>query len=61
MAAAISGINNALWDLLGHILDLPCYEMLGGPYRNRVRIYNNVGGATPEKGAENAAASVALG
>jgi D-galactarolactone cycloisomerase len=61
MAAAISGINNALWDLSGKILDVPCYELLGGPYRNKVRIYNNVHGRTPEEGAANAAASVARG
>ena len=61
MAAAVAGINNALWDLAGRILDMPCYELLGGPYRSRVRIYNNMGGATPQKGAENAAASVARG
>jgi L-alanine-DL-glutamate epimerase-like enolase superfamily enzyme len=61
MAAAIAGINNALWDLSGRILDIPCYELIGGPYRNRVRIYNNVGGRTPEEGAKNAAASVARG
>ncbi|MBS11284.1 MAG: hypothetical protein CME19_06755 [Gemmatimonadetes bacterium] len=61
MAAAIAGINNALWDLSGRILDIPCYELLGGPYRNKVRIYNNVGGRTPEDGAKAAAASVARG
>lgn len=61
MAAAIAGINNALWDLSGRILDIPCYELMGGPYRNRVRIYNNVGGRTPEEGAKNAAKSVARG
>ena len=61
MAAAVSGINNALWDLSGRILDASCAELLGGPYRNRVRIYNNVGGRTPEEGAKNSAASVAMG
>ena len=61
MAAAVSGINNALWDLSGKILDVPCYELLGGPYRNKVRIYNNVHGRTPEEGAQDAAASVARG
>ncbi len=61
MAAAIAGINNALWDLSGRILEIPCHELLGGPYRNRVRIYNNVHGRTPREGAENAAASVARG
>jgi L-alanine-DL-glutamate epimerase-like enolase superfamily enzyme len=61
MAAATAGINNALWDLSGRILDIPCYELLGGPYRNKVHIYNNVHGRTPEEGARNAAASVERG
>ena len=36
MGAAIAGINNALWDLTGKALDVPCYVLLGGPYRNKV-------------------------
>lgn len=36
---AISGIEAALWDLLGQWLDVPIYSMLGGKFRDRVRVY----------------------
>jgi len=61
MGAAIAGINNALWDLTGKALDVPCYVLLGGPYRQRVRVYNNIQGRTPEIGAKNAKISVENG
>lgn len=36
---AISGIEAALWDLLGQALGVPIYRLLGGKFRDRVRIY----------------------
>jgi gluconate/galactonate dehydratase len=36
---AISGIEIALHDLAGKILDVPAYQLLGGKYRDRVRVY----------------------
>ena len=36
---AISGIEAALWDLVGKDTQLPIYQFLGGKYRDRVRIY----------------------
>jgi L-alanine-DL-glutamate epimerase-like enolase superfamily enzyme len=36
---AISGIEAALWDILGQWLDVPIYRLLGGKFRDRVRIY----------------------
>ena len=36
---AISGVEIALWDILGKFRDLPVYEMLGGACRDRVRAY----------------------
>src|ERR1700747_3271553 len=36
---AISGIEAALWDLLGQWLQVPIYQLLGGKFRDRVRIY----------------------
>jgi L-alanine-DL-glutamate epimerase-like enolase superfamily enzyme len=38
---AWTGIEMALWDLKGKLLDVPVYELLGGKYRDRVRIYND--------------------
>jgi L-alanine-DL-glutamate epimerase-like enolase superfamily enzyme len=36
---AISGIETALWDIVGKDSGLPVYQFLGGKYRERVRIY----------------------
>ncbi len=38
-ARAISGIEMALWDVVGKALEVPVYKMLGGKFRDRVRIY----------------------
>jgi len=39
VVTAASGIEIALWDAAGKILDLPVYQLLGSRYRDRVRIY----------------------
>jgi gluconate/galactonate dehydratase len=36
---AISGIEVALHDLAGKLLDVPAYQLLGGKYRDHVRVY----------------------
>ncbi|PSP99194.1 enolase [Halobacteriales archaeon QS_5_70_17] len=36
---AISGIEIALHDLVGKLLDVPAYQLLGGKYRDSVRVY----------------------
>jgi gluconate/galactonate dehydratase len=36
---AISGVETALWDIVGKSSGLPVYQFLGGKYRDRVRIY----------------------
>ena len=42
--SAISGIEQALWDIKGKWLNVPVYELLGGRVRDRVRVYNHLGG-----------------
>jgi galactonate dehydratase len=37
----ISGIDIALWDLAGKILDLPTYKLMGGPLRDAVEMYSH--------------------
>jgi galactonate dehydratase len=47
--SAISGIDQALWDIKAKALGIPLFELLGGPVRDRVRTYVNLGS---ELGAE---------
>lgn len=35
----VSGIELALWDLVGKVYGVPCYQFLGGKYRDRIRVY----------------------
>jgi L-alanine-DL-glutamate epimerase-like enolase superfamily enzyme len=35
----VSGIEIALWDLIGKVYGVPCYQFLGGKYRDKIRIY----------------------
>lgn len=39
LTSALSGIDQALWDIKGKALGVPVYELLGGPTRNRIRVY----------------------
>src|SRR5689334_14205056 len=43
LTSALSGIEQALWDIKGKMLGVPVYELLGGPTRDRVRVYAHVG------------------
>ena len=54
---AVSGIEIALWDIVGKALGRPIYDLLGGPVRPRLKLYANgwSGGAkTPEEHGEAA-------
>jgi L-alanine-DL-glutamate epimerase-like enolase superfamily enzyme len=42
---AISGIEAALWDVLGQALGTPIYRLLGGKFRDRVRVYADCHGS----------------
>ena len=46
LTSALSGIDQALWDIKGKALDVPIYELLGGPTRQRIRVYSHA--RTPE-------------
>jgi len=39
--SAVSGIEIALWDIVGKATDQPIYNLLGGPVRDKIRVYAN--------------------
>lgn len=39
--SALSGIDIALWDLKGKYFQVPCYELMGGKVREKIKIYVN--------------------
>ena len=39
LTSALSGIEQALWDIKGKALGVPIYELLGGPTRHSIRVY----------------------
>ncbi|MBI3856692.1 MAG: galactonate dehydratase [Planctomycetes bacterium] len=43
LTSALSGIDQALWDIKGKAFGVPVYELLGGPTRDRVRVYAHAG------------------
>ena len=65
LLSAISGIDIALWDIKGKALGVPVYQLLGGAYRERIRLYANYwfidGDHTAGDYAKQAKAAVARG
>jgi len=41
VCSAISGLEQALWDIKGKAMKVPVYEMLGGQVRDKIRVYAN--------------------
>jgi galactonate dehydratase len=63
-STAISGIDIALWDLKGRILDQPVWKLLGGAHRRSIRVYANGWYSNPgtaEQNAEEAKIVVGMG
>ena len=60
----VSGIELALWDLIGKVYGVPCYQFLGGKYRDKVRLYADTpapADTTPEGYAERVKGRLDLG
>lgn len=59
---ALSGMEQALWDIVGKAVGQPVYNLIGGPCRDKIRVYaNGWGGGTAAALAEGAKRVVEMG
>ena len=47
LMSALSGIDQALWDIKGKVFDVPVYQLMGGKCRNKMKVYSWIGGDRP--------------
>ena len=45
--SAISGIDQALWDIKGKYYNAPVYDLMGGRCRDKMKVYSWIGGDRP--------------
>jgi len=61
LTSAISGIEQAMWDIKGKYHNMPVYEFLGGKVRDRIEVYRWIGGDHPRDTADAAKEAVSQG
>lgn len=61
LMSAISGIEQALWDIKGKALGVPIYDLMGGPVRDKMRVYAWIGGEAQKDAAAQAKERVKAG
>src|SRR5690606_7177683 len=61
LSSAVAGLDQALWDIAGKVAHLPVHMMLGGPVRDRIRMYGWVGGDEPAEVADAISERLAQG
>ncbi len=61
LSSAVAGIDQALWDIAGKVHGVPVHQLLGGPVRERVRMYAWIGGDEPGEVADLAREQVEAG
>ncbi|WP_425254864.1 galactonate dehydratase [Mammaliicoccus sciuri] len=54
LMSAISGIDQALWDIKGKYYNAPVHELLGGACRESMKVYSWIGGDRPQDTANAA-------
>ncbi len=54
ITSAMSGIEQALWDIKGKFYNAPVYELLGGAVRDKLKVYCWIGGDNPTEVAKHA-------
>jgi len=58
---AISGIDQALWDIKGKLAAMPVYDLLGGKCREAAAVYSHADGCTPQEVVDHVRAFQAQG
>ena len=61
LMSAISGIDQALWDIKGKYYDAPVHQLLGGKARESIKVYSWIGGDRPSDVGEAAREVVSKG
>lgn len=61
LTSAMSGIDQALWDIKAKALGVPVWELLGGNVRDRQMVYSWIDYSTPEAAAKDAKAKMDAG
>lgn len=61
LTSALSGIDQAVWDIKAKALGVPVYEMLGGKVRDRMEVYSWISSGSPEEAAQDAGEKVCQG
>lgn len=61
LASAVSGVDQALWDLKGKRHGVPVHDLLGGPVRDSIRAYGWVGGDDPAEVADHISEQLEMG
>jgi galactonate dehydratase len=61
LASAVSGLDQALWDIAGKYFNAPVHQLLGGHVRDRIRMYGWVGGDEPSEVADQISAQLDVG
>lgn len=61
LSSAISGIEQAMWDIKGKYYNMPVYEFLGGACRDAIDVYSWIGGDKPDNVAKEALEKKSIG
>jgi galactonate dehydratase len=61
LSSAVAGFDQALWDIAGKTYGAPVHQLLGGPVRDRARMYAWIGGDDPHQVADQARDQVEAG